>query len=97
MIMLGYYVFTLEVRVSICLSVRASFCLLYVCIFFQAHNLSKYQWIFTQLGMCIDVVEIIDLNQLLSKLSARHTTVVGVLSFHVFIHLFFTLQSVWDV
>ena len=25
---------------------------------FQDDNLSKYQWIFTRLGMCIDIVEI---------------------------------------
>ena len=25
---------------------------------FLDYNLSKYQWIFTKLGMCIDIVEI---------------------------------------
>ena len=29
-----------------------------VCISFPDYNLSKHQWIFTQLGMCIDIVEI---------------------------------------
>ena len=33
----------------ICLSVRFSF---------PDENLSKHQWIFTKLGMCIDIVEI---------------------------------------
>ena len=30
----------------------------YVCISFPDDNLCKYQWIFTRLGMCIDIVEI---------------------------------------
>ena len=51
--MVGYYGFTLEVRVSIrpsfCPSVRFSF---------PDDNLSKHQWIFTKFGMCIDIVEI---------------------------------------
>ena len=54
MIMVGYYGFTLEVRVSVrpsvvCPSVRFSF---------LDDNLSKHQWIFTKYGMCIDIVEI---------------------------------------
>ena len=51
----GYYVFTLVVRVSALLSlVRPS-----VCIFpFPDDNLNKFQWIFTKLDMCIDIVEI---------------------------------------
>ena len=53
-IVAGYYGFTLDVRVSAHptvhhLSVRFSF---------PDDNLSKYQWIFTKLGMCIDIVEI---------------------------------------
>ena len=49
----GYYGITLAVRVSVCLSyVRPS-------VFsFPDDNLSKYQWIFTKLGVCIDIVEI---------------------------------------
>ena len=44
-------------------------------------NLSKYQWIFTKLGMCIDIVEIWfgitnwQFRQFLTELSARHTSV----------------------
>ena len=34
---------------SVCLSVRISF---------PADNLNKHQWIFTKLGMCIDIVKI---------------------------------------
>ena len=29
-----------------------------ICILFLVDNLSKHQWIFTKLGMCIDIVEI---------------------------------------
>ena len=36
-----------------------SVCILSICILFPDDNLSKYQWIFTKLGMCIDVVEIV--------------------------------------
>ena len=46
---------------SVCLTVRPS----YVCpsvpsvrFSFPDDNLSKHQWIFTKLGMCIDIVEI---------------------------------------
>ena len=46
----GYYGFTLVIRLSVRpLSVRFSF---------PDDNLSKQQWIFTKLGMCIDIVEI---------------------------------------
>ena len=48
--MAGYYGFTLDVRVSARpSSVRFSF---------PDDNLSKHQWIFTKLGMCIDIVDI---------------------------------------
>ena len=47
--MAGYYGFMLVVRVSFHPSVRFSF---------QDDNLSKPQWIFTKLGMCIDIVKI---------------------------------------
>ena len=47
---------------SIRMSVHQSICLLYVClsisIAFPDDNLSKYELIFTKLGMCIDIVEI---------------------------------------
>ena len=39
---------------SVCLSGHQSS----VCISFPDGNLSKHQWIFTKLGMCIDIVEI---------------------------------------
>ena len=48
---------------------------------FPGNSLSKYQWIFTKLGMCIDVVEIwfgIANGQILSFFHC------GVLSFHIF-------------
>ena len=53
-IVAGYYGFTLDVSASVLpsivhLSVRFSF---------PDDNLSKHQWIFTKLGMCIDIVEI---------------------------------------
>ena len=43
--MVGYYGFMLDVRVSVRFS-------------FPDDNLSKHQWTFTKLGMCIDIVEI---------------------------------------
>ena len=48
-IVAGYNGFTLDVRVSVRPSVRFSF---------PDDNLSKHQWIFTKLGMCIDIVKI---------------------------------------
>ena len=55
-IVAGYYDFTLVVSVSVHLSV----CLLYYCssiLLFPDNKLSECQWIFTKLGMCIDIVE----------------------------------------
>ena len=43
---------------SVCLSVRLSVVRPSVRILFPDDNLSKSQWIFTKLGMCIDIVEI---------------------------------------
>ena len=43
----------LSVRLSICPSVRPS-----VRFSFPDDNLSKHQWIFTKLGMCIDIMEV---------------------------------------
>ena len=51
---------------------------------FPDDNLSKYEWIFTKLGMCIDIVEIwfgIANGQIL--ISVRHTTVAGYYHFMV--------------
>ena len=45
-----YYGFMLDVRVSVPQS--------YIRFLFPDDNLSKHQWIFTKLGMCIDIVEI---------------------------------------
>ena len=48
--MAGYYGFTLDVCVSVrCQSIR---------FLFPDDNFSKHQWIFTKLGMCIDIVDI---------------------------------------
>ena len=54
MIVAGYYGFRLDVRVSvpqlyICPSIHFSF---------PDDNLSKHQWVFFKLGMCIDIMEI---------------------------------------
>ena len=43
---------------SVRLSVRSSYVRLSVHFLFPDGNLSKHQWIFTKLGMCIDIVEI---------------------------------------
>ena len=43
---------------SMCVSARLSSVRPSVCFSFQDDNLSKHQWIFTKLGMCIDIVEI---------------------------------------
>ena len=60
--------------------------------FFQDNNLSKSQWIFTQLDMCIDIVEIwfgIAIGYISSVfdrvISPGHDN-GGVLLFHVFMH-----------
>ena len=45
-IVVGYYGFTLDVHVSVHIS-------------FPDDNLSKHHWIFTKLGMCIDIEEIL--------------------------------------
>ena len=54
MIVVGYYGFTLYIRVSVHPSVSHTS----VYFSFPDDNLSKHQWIFTKLGMCIDIVEI---------------------------------------
>ena len=57
MIVVGYYGFMLGVRVSIQLSIPLS--VIYQSVFsFPYDNLVKIQWIFTEFGMCFDVVEI---------------------------------------
>ena len=54
MIVVGYYGFMLDIRVS----VHSSVVHLSGCFSFPDENLSKRQWIFTKLGMCIDIVKI---------------------------------------
>ena len=86
MIVAGYYRFTLEVRVSICqLYVRPS-------VFrFPDDNFSKHQWIFTKLGMCIDIVEtrfrmlMGKFCRIFTELYAHGTIMVGYYSFKFFI------------
>ena len=56
--MAGYYGFTLDVRVSVRPSVRPSVVRPSIYFSFPDDNFSKRQWIFTKLGMCIDIVEI---------------------------------------
>ena len=68
----GYYGFTLVVHESVRPSVRFSF---------PDDNLSKHQWIFTKLGMCIDIVEILfgiangQIRQFFTELSAQDTPI----------------------
>ena len=61
-IVAGYFGFTLDARVSVRPSVRPSVRQSSVCLpvrlLFPDDSLSKHQWIFTKLGMCIDIVEI---------------------------------------
>ena len=57
-IVAGYYGFTLDVRVSVCPSVHPSVIRPSIHFSFSDDTLSKHQWIFTKLGMCIDIVEI---------------------------------------
>ena len=52
--MAEYYGFTLD----ICVSVHTSVIRLSVCFSFPDDDVSKHQWIFTKLGMCIDIVDI---------------------------------------
>ena len=53
---------------------------------FSDNNLSKYQWIFTKLGVCIDIVEIWfgcaneKFHQFLTELSAHDTSVFSFLN-----------------
>ena len=56
-IVAGYYGFSLVVRESVRASVCPSYIRLSVFSFLD-DNLSKHQWIFTKLGMFIDIVEI---------------------------------------
>ena len=53
-IVAGYYGFTLDVHMS----VRPSISRPSVRFSFPDDDLSKHQWIFTKLGVCIDIVDI---------------------------------------
>ena len=53
-IVVGYYGFTLDIRVAVNPSISRTS----IPILFLDDNLNKHQWIFTKLGMCIDVMEI---------------------------------------
>ena len=58
---------------------------------FLDNNLSKYQWIFTKLGMCIDTVEIWfgvangQISSITDRLICPRHDGGRVLSFHIFI------------
>ena len=79
MIVAGYYGFILDVRVSVRLSVVCPS----ICFSFPDDNLSNHQWIFTKLGMCIDIMEIWfgilmgKFLQIFTELSARDTIMAG--------------------
>ena len=65
---------------SVCPSVCQSYVSPSVRISFPDDNLSKHQWIFTKLGMCIDIVEIwfgVANGQILTELSARDTPILS--------------------
>ena len=74
----GIMVFALDVRVSVCQSISFSF---------PDDNLSKHQWNFTKLGMCIDIVEILfgiingQICQILIELSARDAIMATIFKF----------------
>ena len=80
--MAGYYSITLAVRVYVRLSVCPSVVLPSV-LSFPDDNFSKYQCIFTKLGVCIDIVKIVfgllkgKFRQFLIALSARDRSIVS--------------------
>ena len=87
-IVAGYYDFTLDVCVTVHPSihqsvVRPSVCLS-VHISFLDDNLSKHQWIFTKLGMCIDIVEIW-FGIAIGQISSNFDGVISPRHAHIFI------------
>ena len=71
--MAGYYGFTLDVRVSVRLSVRPAVVRPSVRISFPDDNLRKHQWIFTKFDLCIDIVEIcLGFHQILTVICPKH-------------------------
>ena len=95
LIAVGYFGITLVV----CVSVHPSYIPQSVFLF-PDDNLSKYQWIFTKLGMCIDIVEI-GLGLLMGKFHQFLTVICpshdngGFLTFHVFISPMFYETVTW--
>ena len=57
-IVAGYYGFTLDVCVSVHPSISRTSVRPSIRFSFPDDNLSKLQWVFTKLGMCIDIVDI---------------------------------------
>ena len=68
---------------------------------FPDNNFSKYQWVFTKLAMCIDIVEVC-LGMLIAKFHQFLTVICPgyesgkVLSFHIFIFSYDEQLLVWD-
>ena len=98
MIVCGVLWFHVGFRASVHPSVSHSFVCRSVLFSFLDDNLSKHQWIFTKLGMCIDIVEIWfgianglmgKFCQIFTKLSACDMTVAGYysLTFLFILHL----------
>ena len=89
--MAGYYDFTLDVRVS----VRPSVIRTSVRFSFPDDNLRKHQWIFTKLGMCIDIVKIWfgfangQISSNFTALSARDTNMAGYYSLTVLLKMLY--------
>ena len=87
--MAGYYIWFRVGRPCVCPSVSQSVSRTYVRpsvrFSFPDDNLSKQQWIFTKLGMCIDIMEIWfgiamlmgKFRQFFTELSARDTIMAG--------------------
>ena len=63
------------------MSILPSVIHLSVCFSFPDDNLSKHQWIFTKLGMCIDIADLGLLMdkfcQIVAELSAHNTIMAG--------------------
>ena len=83
-IVAGYYGFTLDVRVSAYPSVSRTFICPSVRFSFPDDNLSKHQWIFTKLGLCIVIVEIW-FGIANGKISSKFYGVICPRHFHIFV------------
>ena len=88
--MAGYYGFYIG-RPCVCPSVRPSIVRPSVHFSFPDDKLSKHQWIFTKLGLCIDIVEISPglgllmgkFRQIFTELSARDTPIFLFLDYNL--------------